>query len=359
MFDDLIDYIQERGMSFKQVFMDPNFSNQLYTKVTTNMQNLWAVQNVLGGLNGGEDKKASSFEITAIENSFGTAKHIALNGTPSKVNRLGQKKYRVTGWKTSEFIPFEESDLQNILEAINSASNDDTFREAANAFFKNAQHLRQRVFAGLEQLYWTGIYTGTMTISLEGGTDVDILTGTTVLTPLATTAKWDAPATAVPFTDLDNMAESFLGSGFSGDTIFMNTITYNKFKQCASVKAALTAAETSAISQGIVLVKIGDRRLFIYDATIDATQGATTATKYLPNGYVIMAQMSGLNQAPVRRVNLLNLDGAPGDTVGSNTGEHFMTEIKNGHPTVANLYESYVGVLSFEQPRAYVTLKTF
>lgn len=342
--------------------LNPEVANQLYTKVTTGISRLWAVNTVLGGIDGGEDVEASEFEVIAVEDSFGAATAIAENGTAAVVSKLGQRAYKVEGIKFSEVINFLESEILNILIAMKEGATSNQLKVAGQAFLNNAAHLRKRLFVRLEAMFWEGVTTGTMTVPHKGGSDIGILTGTTVLAALAAGAKWDVPATALPFADLKTMDEQFLETGMEPDSIIMNRITYNAFTECASVKAGLTEVETSQLNQGKLLTTIGDKRLVIYNGVYKNAQGDTDNVKFLVDGMVVMASLSNLDVSPVKRVNLLNLDASTDDILATTTGENFKSSVigaKAGESTKVVLGESYKGILSFENPKAFVSQAMF
>lgn len=352
MFKELIALLQAKGLA--ATIADPNFANQLYSQVPTSVQNLWATNNILAGNE--EDLEASEYEIWAQEASYGLAKAIAENGTASVVSKLDQKSIKTSGFKYSEVINFRETEMINIMVAMNGEGGSAALALASRSFLVNAQHLKDRLARTIEKSFWDGVHLGIMTVETAEGDTIDVVTGTVIQTPLATGAKWDMPATALPFDDFKNMSEGFEETGLEPDTIFMSQKTYNTMSKTASFKDGVTEIERSQLNQGTTLKTLGDRDLIIINQSYTPSKGAANV-KYLPEGYVVMAALGDI--PPVKKINLLNLDPTTDGNLASTTGEWFKTEITGKGNAKLDMQQSYKGVLAFEIPQAFVTLKTY
>lgn len=349
MIKELIALIEKEGL--KATVMDPSVSNTLYKKVASAIQSLWAFNVLLGA---GEDWPEDSYEVVAIENSFGVAKAITANGTANVVKKLGSKSQRIKGVDFLEVVNFQQSDIKAVLQA--QAGTTAYLRAASRAFVNNALHLQTRLAVALEKMYWDGICAGVYTVEYKGGDSIGVLTDTNVMTAKSGTELWTATTTADPLADLRAMAQEFRFTGFAPDTITMTSATYNQMIACDKVSNSLTEVEKSLIAQGKTLENIGDYKLHIYDGSYVATQGGDPTT-FIPDGTVVMAQFVN-NQDAVRRINMMNLNATTDGNLATVMGEHFKTKVI-ADPARVQLLESYSGLLSFEKPKAFVAQKMY
>jgi len=336
-----------------QFLADPKSANKLYGSIPTSVGELYGLNTFLSNP---RQYRSPKYEMVAKENTYGLAKAIAEDGISNVVSKLKSKAITTGGFKYSETVNYNESELADIMAAQEGSANDLSLQLAAESFATNAQQLQDRLAMGLEKTFWDGVYLGKMTIDIQNGTSIEIFTETTIMTPLLTTAKWDEPTTCKPTQDLTAMDREFRGSGYKSAVVLMNQATYDNMAASASFLNILTPQQKEDVSLGNVPSGLGKRKLTIIDQTYQLTSGGALFD-YLPDGYVTMVGTGGAQ--PVSLIELLNLDSSTGQTLGATTGGWFKTILDTTANTTMRLQQSFKGLIAFENPRAFVTLKVY
>ena len=116
---------------------------------------------------------------------------------------------------------------------------------------------------------------------------------------LTSTAKWDAPSTADPVKDINDLIETIQATGADKpDTIIMNSTTFGLMRKTAAMKNAIYVFGNGTVTPNIKNATqfVQDEtgcELFLYDKGIDLNG---TFTKFVPDNCVVLCYGDNVGQ---------------------------------------------------------------
>lgn len=228
-------------------------------------------------------------EWTQSDNYIGLQNVRGIGGEPTRVKRVGSKRYRMTPGYYGEFIQLDEKEL---TERANNA--DYTGVVDINDLVMDAQdQLLARRLDRVELIIWTLLTTGTFAIA--DGQGQILHTDSYTFQSFSAVVPWATSATATPLADLRAVQLLSRGKGVSFGSnamAIMNRTTYNqmiantnntdlsrRFNTIATSVSSLEAVNTVVTAEGLP-------NLVIYDETYFDSAGATQL--FVPNNKVIV-----------------------------------------------------------------------
>lgn len=214
-----------------------------------------------------------------------------LDGPPSRVQKVGAKRYLYEPGVYGEFIQLNERELTVPIRALGSWGDR---MDLTQVIMGHQEHLIQRELDRIESTLWTLLTTGTFTITDNGLTHKDTFDLTTY-----DASTWSSVTTATPLADF--RAINLLGRGHSvsygaGSVAWMNQTTANNL--LGNRNAADLGGQLSVSINGIqpitrnlatiesMLVGQGLPRLRVYDGGYLSDAGVFTL--YIPDGKVVL-----------------------------------------------------------------------
>jgi hypothetical protein len=158
------------------------------------------------------------------DNYLGLMQVRGLNGAPSKVRRIGAKRYQMEAGVYGEFIDLDELELTTRRQWGTFG----TPIDVQDLVTQSQDYLLQRYLDRVETIIWTLIVTGTF--SVVGPSGATVHTDAFTTQTFSASPSWATVATATPFADL--RAVQLLGRGHSvnmgsGATAYLNRKTSN------------------------------------------------------------------------------------------------------------------------------------
>jgi len=222
-----------------------------------------------------------------------------LDGPPSRVQKIGAKRYLYEPGVYGEFIQLNERELTVPVRALGTWGDR---MDLSQVIFGHQEHLLQRQLDRIESMIWMLLTTGTFTITDNGVTHQDSFD---LITYDAST--WATIATATPLADLRAVALLSRGHSVSfgaGSVAWMNQTTANNLLAnrnatdiggqlsvtIAGVQPLTRSLETINqffIGQGLPSIRVYDGG-YLDDAGV--------FTLYIPDGKVVLVGRRAGNQ---------------------------------------------------------------
>ena len=305
------------------------------------------------------------------DNYHGLQQFRGLDGSPNKVNRIGDTTYEYEPGVYGEFIRFTEREL-----LTRAAPNNLNLPIPIGDLIADADaQLVHRENDRMEANAWNLVLTGTISIPLPGPNGPTIYKDSYTTQTYTPTIPWSSLSTAKPIQDLQTMQQLSVGHGamFDGSsTIYMNQVTANRLINNSNAAdyggrrdnygATLNnfAAFTS-YSQGQNLPK-----LVVYDAGYQnqavagpITSPSTQFTKFIPDGSAVLVGRrpadSPLGETQMT-INLVNPGGAAAGRYrfikNSSTGENTPINV----PPTIEVHRGWNGGPTLYYPSAIVAI---
>ena len=187
--------------------------------------------------------------------------------------------------------------------------------------------------------------------------------GTNHYIALTSTAKWDAPSTADPFTNIQTMQDQIRNeTGEEVRTMIMNSVTFNLLMKCDNIKNRFLTTNGIAVGyitkQDVVRViqDVTGMRIAVYDKQYKNESG--TAAKFVPDNYVAFVPDGALGNT------WFGTTPEEADLLGN--GDHDVSIVDTGvallrtteeHPVGLNIFASQIVMPSYERMAAVGLMK--
>lgn len=158
------------------------------------------------------------------DNYYGLQAGRGMDGSPTRVTKVGSNIYLVNPGVYGEFIDFDEFELTQVLREIGTIAG----RRRMDGMVADAQdQLMVRETNRIRQIGWSLLTTGTFSVSAPNGAVVH--TDTYTLQTL-NASSWGTAATSTPLLDFRQVIPKgpAYGTDFSRGTAIMNLATFNK-----------------------------------------------------------------------------------------------------------------------------------
>ena len=285
------------------------------------------------------DVDAAMVEWEQWDNYTGLQNVRGINGEPTRVTRLGSKRYRMLPGYYGEFTRIDEKEMTE------RRAFGDPFRPVniTDLVMSAQDHLLSRRLDRIELIIWTLLSTGAFAIIDAQG--VLQHTDTYPIQTFSAIVPWATSATATPLADL--RAIQLLGRGKgaqfgSSAQAIMNRTTYNtliantnntdlsrRFNTIATSVSSLEAINTVITAEGLP-------QLTIYDETYFDSAGATQL--FIPNNKVVIIGTRPSGQTIGEYQLTRNVNTVPALRPGA-----YMRVFDNGEETVPRNIEVHDG----------------
>ena len=316
-----------------------------------------------------------TFEVRWIQkDSYGGLQQFrGLDGSPSKVNRVGMTSYLYEPGVYSEFMTITEREL--LTRAI--PTRPDIPVPVQDLIKESDDQLIKRQGDRMEYNVWTLLATGTLTIPLPGPNGVTVYTDTYPIQQYTATPLWSSFSTATPLLDFQNVQQLSVGHSVdlgSGATAYMNRYTANlllrnsntadfagRRDQYGATLNNVGAYNSYFGGQGLPQIKVVDSGFPPYPVNGVITNPGVQFQKFIPNGIVIVVGRRP-NNAPVGNTQMTLQAMMPGASFSSGP-YRFVKDSSRGLncavevPPRIEVHHGWNGGLSISYPSAVVTMK--
>ena len=221
------------------------------------------------------------------DNVTGLQQARGMGGKPSRVKRVGQKKYTMEPGIYGEFIPLDEIDLTD-ARMIGETGNADLTKQV----LRISDQLQARFVDRVRYIGWTACQ-GTLSVL---GQDGSIMHSDTYPVQTASASvSWATSATAVPIKDFRTWSLLSAGKGCSfgaGAKAYMNRVTANKLLNNANAadlfgKRTTGSSTISSMAEvNKILLDADLPEIVVYDEGYIATGGSFA--RFIPDDKVII-----------------------------------------------------------------------
>jgi len=347
--------------------LDPRLANTLYDEVPTGTADFVGLNKIMGR----KTSLTDTVKFTGLEPVKGLMNSVPMGTrTPVKGKQARQTERQITvRWAESNV--FSPQEIQEIEQAQRVGSLDAEIILAAEGIINAISALKYKRDCGFEKVFWDACYQQTMDVPQEidnVASDREIDVATRTLTDLAGNFRWNiaaASTTADVTADIRSMARSYDNKGTDLEKVYMNRLDFDYMVTTANATTGMRPIysqtslqlEKENLDEGINIVGI---KCMPYSGSWLTAAG--TATKYIPNGYVIGFGKKVNEQNYVNLYNALNIDGKLlNDGKGKPVyGSVFRTKVgeENDSPST-RLVLSHCGSPVFSNPQAIVRLKVY
>lgn len=149
-----------------------------------------------------------------------------------------------------------------------------------------------------EYLRMQALTTGAISFSNNGvAVSVDYGVPAANKVTLTSTAKWDAPTTADPISDINSLIETITAAGHDApNAIIMNSVTFGLMRKTDALKNAMYVFANGTVTPGLAGAKAyvqGETGCVIYIYDKGAVIGGTF-TKFVPDNKVVLANVDNI-----------------------------------------------------------------
>jgi hypothetical protein len=259
---------------------------------------------------------ASLIQWEQPDNVFGLQQLRGLDGAPTVVKPVGVKPYSYVPAVFGEFMTITETELTTRA----GSTSEDVPIDVSDLVAQRQDQLLVRELDRIENSIWTFLTTGTLTVTLPGGTTG--WTETFAVQTYTASPLWSTTATAAPLADLRAVQLLGAGRGVSfgaGANVYVNRVTANNLLANTNAndlagKRQANGATFNAVSDiNRVLLDQDVPTINIYDeGYYDASN---TFQRFIPNGKaVVVGQRNAGDKIMeyVKTINANNPNRAPG-----------------------------------------------
>lgn len=347
--------------------LSPKLANTLYDTVPTESSKLLGLSKIMGR----GTSLTRTVKFTALEPVKGLMNSVPLGTrTPVHTKQAVQTEKQIIVRYAGSYV-FSPQEKEQIAQAQRVGSLDAEIKLAGEKIINATAALKYKRDTGFEKIFWDGCYQQRMDVPQfidDAASNRQIDVDTRTMTDLAGNFRWNTPAassTADIRADIEAMRRSYEGKGVELGTVYMNQRDFDYMTNTSNANTGMrtlyspttTQLEKEDTRAGLNVAGI---KCMPYSASWLTTDG--TATKYIPNGYIIGIGEKVLGQSPVKLYNALNIDGelqndgngkpAYGSVFRSKTGE-------NNDSPETRLVLTHCGCPVFENGQSIVRLKIY